>query len=163
VSHEYKGPERRDGTNVEHRVTRLDTQMEGIAKDVQQLTSSVNKLFDAVDQLAGRLSNVGRPDWRVLTSVAGFALAFVAAIGGAVFAPLHMRDTYIETHVREQQDVTNQRLELIVNHFEKGLEQQDIRLQREVRDLDAAIVDRTQRNEAWIDYILKRELEGITK
>lgn len=157
-------------------IVELRTNMVRLEQSVETLAGTVGKMADAWDRrtsdifdriestrkettndfraVFAEIREQEKPKWGTYISAASLILAMFIAIGGAVFQPLRMADVYQEKMLNGLETRTNERLGLIVQHFQQDLTEMDMRLQRETRDLNAAIVQRTDRNERAIDGLI---------
>lgn len=141
--------------SVEQRVARLESLTEAIVRAVDSLTGDVRSL-------AASFEKRGRPEWTTYFGFAGIILTIVGMVGGSVAWGYGKDQTRLESLVA---DMGERELEWQFNRGQihnkvTGLESMtadlDIRLQREMRDVNAT-------TEAKLDAMDKRLQEEITR
>lgn len=158
-----------DSRSMESRVTTVETELKTVVSSIQQLTDTVDKnsqqMWGTFDRLKESIAGLrdailqrDKPNYSVVISAASFGLAFVIAIGGAAFTPLHVRLNYMEAQGLQTDAVLNHRIDQVVGHFDGDMQDLDTLFQREMRDLDARIVDRVDHNERWLEKLIDREI-----
>lgn len=166
--------------DAEKQYSQLDSRVAALESDMSNLIRSVDRLNQSIDGMSQRVSASGATNWGVLGTWTAVLVTVIGGLGTLALLPVRERmlevDSRLELHrnelghpatlvslqaLKEDYEETKDQLTKSSQEKARAITALDEALQREMRDLDSAVLAETTARIETLDTTLQREFNLI--